>query len=127
VSSECIPGYDIGPWQSNPNTPVDQDFTFKITRTPVQNTGTPVNTPMGHIGVFRNGVSIFNAKDGMSYNNLGIWNRDAKVFEGISFDQCLGHPAPNGEYHLHVSPACLYDHMDDMQHSDLIGFAFDGF
>lgn len=127
VSATCIPGYDIGPWTQNPNLPSNQDFCFKLTRNPVQNTGTLVNTPLGHIGVWRNGVSIFNAKDGMSYNNLGIWNRDAKVFEGVSFDACLGHPAPNGEYHHHVSPNCLYDHLDEMQHSDLIGYAFDGF
>lgn len=127
VSATCIPGYDIGPWTQNPNLPANQNFCFKITRNPAQNTGTLVNTPLGHIGIWRNGVSIFNAKDGMSYNNQGIWNRDAKVFEGVSFDACLGHPAPNGEYHHHVSPNCLYDHLDEMQHSDLIGYAFDGF
>lgn len=127
VACTCIPGYDIGPWAGNPNTPANQNFIFKITRDPVQNTGTPVNTGLGHIGVWRNGVSIFNAKDAMSYNNQGIWNRDALVFEGASFDACLGHPAPNGEYHHHVNPTCLYDDMDDTQHSDLIGYAFDGF
>jgi hypothetical protein len=26
-----------------------------------------------------------------------------------------------------VSPNCLYDHLDDEQHSDLIGYAFDGY
>ena len=127
VSCTCVPGYDIGPWVGNPNTPANQDFTFRVTRTPQQNTGTLVNAGLGHIGVWRNGVSIFNAKDGMSYNNQGIWNRDALVFEGSSFDACLGHPAPNGEYHHHVSPNCLYDHTNDELHSDLIGFAFDGF
>lgn len=127
VSCTCVPGYDIGPWAGNPNTPANQDFTFRITRTPQQNAGTLVNAGLGHIGVWRNGVSIFNAKDGMSYNNQGIWNRDALVFEGSSFDACLGHPAPNGEYHHHVSPNCLYDHTDDEHHSDLIGFAFDGY
>lgn len=127
VSCTCVPGYDIGPWAGNPNTPANQDFTFRITRTPLENMGTLVNAGLGHIGVWRNGVSIFNAKDGMSYNNQGIWNRDALVFEGSSFDACLGHPAPNGEYHHHVSPNCLYDHTNDELHSDLIGFAFDGF
>ncbi|MCB9183192.1 MAG: YHYH protein [Flavobacteriales bacterium] len=127
VSCTCIPGYDIGPWSQNPNLPANQDFCFRITRNPAPNTGTAISTPLGHIGVWRNGVSIFNAKDGMSYNNQGIWNRDAKVFEGVSFDQCLGHPAPNGEYHHHVSPACLYDQLDEIAHSDLIGFAFDGY
>ena len=127
VSCTCVPGYDIGPWAGNPNTPANQDFTFRITRTPQQNTGTLVNAGLGHIGVWRNGVSIFNARDGMSYNNQGIWNRDALVFEGSSFDACLGHPAGNGEYHHHVSPNCLYNHLDNDVHSDLIGFAFDGF
>lgn len=127
VRCTCIPGYDIGPWAGNPNTPANQDFCFRITRGPVENTGTLVNTPLGHIGVWRNGVSIFNAKDGMSYNNQGIWNRDAYIFEGSSFDACLGHPAPNGEYHHHASPNCLYAHTDDEHHSDLIGFAFDGY
>lgn len=127
VACTCIPGYDIGPWTGNPNTPANQDFTFKITRNPVPNTGTLVNTPLGHIGVWRNGVSIFNARDGMSYNNQGVWNRDALVFEGSSFDACLGHPAPNGEYHHHVNPSCLYNAGDDTEHARLIGYAFDGF
>lgn len=127
VACTCIPGYDVGPWAGNPNTPANQDFVFKITRNPVGNTGTLLATGLGHIGVWRNGVSIFNAKDGMSYNNQGIWNRDALVWEGSSFDVCLGHPAPNGEYHHHVSPNCLYDHLDDETHSELIGYAFDGF
>lgn len=127
VSCTCIPGYDIGPWAGNPNIPANQDFTFRITRAPAANTGTPVATPLGHIGAWRNGVSIFNAKDGMSWNNQGIWNRNALVFEGSSFDECLGHPAPNGEYHHHVNPVCLYDATNGAQHSPLIGYAFDGF
>jgi hypothetical protein len=127
VTCSCIPGYDIGPWTPNPNLPANQNFCFRITRNPAANGGTAVNTPMGHIGVLRNGVSLFNPKDGFSYNNLGVWNRNALLFEGISFDACLGHPAPNGEYHHHVSPDCLYDYMNDEQHGDLIGYAFDGF
>lgn len=127
ITATCIPDYSIGPWTANPNTPVNQNFLFKITRNPVQNSGTLINTPMGHIGVWSNGVSVFNAKDGISYNNQGIWFRDAYVFEGISFDNCLGHPAPNGEYHNHVNPTCLYDDTDNSVHAPIIGYAFDGF
>lgn len=127
VSATCIPGYDIGPWTSNPNLPANQNFVYKITLNPQQNTGTLVNTPMGHIGVWTNGVSIFNAKDGFSYNSQGVWNRNAIVAEGISFDSCLGHPAPNGEYHHHLNPRCLYDDHDSSVHSPIIGYAFDGF
>lgn len=127
VSATCIPGYDIGPWAGNPNTPANQNFCFKITRNPVENTGTKTATPLGHIGVWTNGVSIFNAKDAFSYNNQGIWNQNAYFFEGSSFDDCLGHPAPNGEYHHHVNPSCLYNFLDDQNHSPIIGYAFDGF
>lgn len=127
VSCTCIPGYDIGPWVGNPNTPSNQNFVYKLTRTPQQNTGNPVNTPLGHIGVWTNGVSMFNAKDAMSYNNAGVWNQNAIVVEGASFDTCLGHPAPNGEYHHHLNPHCLYDDHDSTVHSPIIGYAFDGF
>lgn len=127
VSATCIPGYSIGPWAGNPNTPANQNFVYKITRNPQQNTGTPVNVGLGHIGVWSNGVSIFNAKDAMSYNNQGVWNQNAYYWEGASFDNCLGHPAPNGEYHHHVSPTCLYDDADSTHHSPIIGYSFDGF
>ncbi len=127
VSCTCIPGYDIGPWTGNPNTPANQNFVFKITRNPQENTGTKTATGLGHIGVWINGVSIFNAKDAFSYNNLGIWHQDAVLVEGPSFDECLGHPAPNGEYHTHLNPTCLYDDLDDQKHSPIIGYSFDGF
>lgn len=127
VSATCIPGYDIGPWAGNPNIPANQNFVFKITRHPDENTGTPVNTGLGHIGVWTNGVSVFNPKDAMSYNNQNVWHQNAIVVEGPSFDDCLGHPAPNGEYHHHLNPTCLYNDSITDVHSPIIGFAFDGF
>lgn len=126
VSCSCIPGYAIGPW-SNPNVASNQNFVFRITRNPQKNTGTPTAIGLGHIGVLTNGVSIFNVSDAQSYNNAGIWNRNAYYFEASSFDNCLGHPQQQGEYHHHVSPKCLYDHTDNTKHSPIIGFAFDGF
>ncbi len=127
VSATCIPWYDVGPWPGNPNVPSNQNFVFKITRFPQQNTSMPVKTPLGHIGVWTNGVSIFNARDGHSYNNQNIWNQNAIVVEGASFDSCLGHPDNNGEYHHHLNPQYLYDDADSFHHSPIIGFAFDGF
>lgn len=126
VSCSCIPGYAIGPW-SNPNVASNQNFVFKITRNPQQNTGTPTAIGLGHIGVLSNGVSIFNVSDAQSYNNAGIWNRNAYYFEAPSFDNCLGHAQQQGEYHHHVSPKCLYDASDNTKHSPIIGYAFDGF
>jgi len=59
VSCTGIPGYSIGPWTGNPNTPSNQNVVFKITRNPQQNTGTATTIGLGHIGVWTNGVSIF--------------------------------------------------------------------
>ena len=127
ISATCIPGYSIGPWVGNPNIPSNQNFVYKITRTPVPNTGTLTAVGLGHVGVWKNGVSIFNTQDAMSYNNMHVWNQNAYFFEGSGFDNCLGHPAPGGEYHHHVSPKCLYDITDSTHHSPIIGYAFDGY
>ena len=127
VSCTCIPGYSIGPWIGNPNTPSNQNFVFQIPRHPAQNTGNPTTIGLGHTGVWSNGVSIFNVSDAMSYNNQGIWNRNAYFWEGSGFDACLGHPQQQGEYHHHVSPNCLYNQADSTHHSPIIGYAFDGF
>ncbi len=62
----------------------------------------------------------------MSYNNAGIWNRNAYVFEKVSFDSCNGHPQQQGVYHIHIHPNCLYSYTESSQHSPIIGFLFDG-
>ena len=127
ISCTCIPGYSIGPWGGNPNTPANQNFVFKITRNPQQQTGTLTTIGLGHTGVWTNGVSVFNVSDAQSYMNQGIWNRNAYYWEGPGFDACLGHPQQQGEYHHHVSPTCLYNDADSLNHSPIIGYAFDGF
>lgn len=127
ISATCIPGYAIGPWTGNPNVASNQNFVYKFTRNPQQNTGTATAVGNGHIGVWTNGVSIFNVSDAQSYNNQGIWNRNAYFWEGSGFDNCLGHPQQQGEYHHHVSPKCLYDINANTVHSPIIGYAFDGY
>ena len=127
ISCTCIPGYDVGPFSGNPNVPLNQNFVFKITRSPEQNLDTPKVVGMGHIGIWTNGVSIFNALDGHSYDSDNVWFQNAFYFEGVSFDACLGHPQQNGEYHHHINPKCLYNAADSTHHSPIIGWAFDGF
>ena len=137
VSSSSIPSYDIGPWAQNPNTPSNQSIVSKFTLTPTENTGSPIYTAMGNIGIWTNGVGIYNAKDGYYWNNntssfdngpgMADWNRNALYFEGVSFDDCVGHPDGSGSYHHHVNPPCLYDDTDNTTHSPIIGYAFDGF
>lgn len=137
VSCSSIPSYSIGPWAGNPNVPSNQNFVCKFTRTPMQNTLTTVYTPLGNMGLWSNGVSIFNPKDGQYWNNVTSsftmgattngYNRNALVYEGASFDNCLGHPGPGGTYHNHVNPPCLYNATLTTVHSPIIGYAFDGF
>ena len=71
-------------------------------------------------------MTIYNALDTFSFNNQGIWNRNAYYWEGISFDSCNGHPDGMGEYHHHANPKCLYT-VSSTTHSPVIGFAFDGY
>jgi hypothetical protein len=126
VNGSGIPAYTIGPWPGNPNTPSNQNFVFKIPRTPVENTGAKLETPLGPIGVWVNGVAIFNALDAFSYGNRNIWHQDAVVVEAASFDGCLGHPAPGGVYHHHQNPRCLHG-PESAEHSQILGWAFDGY
>ena len=88
VSASCIPGYNIGPWASNPNTPTNQNFVCKFTTAPVQNTSTPIYTALGNMGLWSNGVAIFNPKDGQYWNGSAFtmgatttgFNRNALVY-----------------------------------------------
>ncbi|MCX6353147.1 MAG: YHYH protein [Bacteroidetes bacterium] len=127
VSVTCVPSYKIGPWTGNPNVAKNQNLVFKMKRYPTQNTGKPVMVPMGHTGIWSNGVTVFNSMDAMSYNNKNTWHQDAVVVEGKGFDSCLGHPQMDGEYHHHLNPRCLYNDKDSSKHSPIIGYAFDGF
>ena len=126
--ADWIPiGYD---WPNNPWFPESQNYVYKITLNPQEKLGTKTVTPYGHIGIWTNGVSIYNPKDAKSWQEEETWFQNAFYFEHLemeTFDPCLGHPNNMHEYHLHVNPTCLYDDTDSTQHAPLIGFAFDGF
>lgn len=121
VSCSGIPSYVIGPYlDGNPSQGGNNNNKYKIPLNPVQNTGTPVNTNAGTIGVFINGVSLFDYRDGVSYKSStganaggplggsgdGVWNRDAVVAEKAGFDCAKGHPAMTN-YHHHQNPSAF--------------------
>jgi hypothetical protein len=122
VSTNGIPAYITGPFlDGNPSLAQDQNAIFKFPLNPVQNTGAPTNTTGGNIGVFINGVALFDYRDGVSWNNntqaegggpimgppgQGIWNRDAVPAERVGFDCAKGHPAM-GNYHHHQNPSAF--------------------
>ena len=126
VNCSGIPDYTIGPWPMNPNTVGNRNFLFQIPRAPVANGGTLTAAPLGPIGVWVNGVVVYNALDARSYNNQNIWHQNAVVVEAGGFDACYGHPSPDSTYHHHQNPHCLYT-SNPAAHSRLLGFAFDGY
>ena len=126
--ADWIPiGYD---WPNNPWFAENQNFVFKITLNPTKKTNNQIATGYGHIGVWLNGVSIYNPKDAKSYLDSSTWFQNAFFFEHLdneTMDSCLGHPNQMHEYHLHVHPKCLWDETDSSHHAPLLGYAFDGF
>lgn len=121
VSTNGIPSYITGPFlDGNPSLATSQNAIFKISLKPTKNTGTPTNTTGGNIGIFLNGVALFDYRDGVSWSNAqqalkggplmgmgdNVWNRDAVVGERLGFDCAKGHPAM-GNYHHHQNPSAF--------------------
>lgn len=123
VSSNGIPAYITGPFQDgNPSLATSQNAIFKFPLAPTPNTGTLTATTGGNIGVFINGVALFDYRDGVSWKNStnslcggpiqpacsgdGVWNRDAVVAERAGFDCSKAHPAM-GNYHHHQNPSAF--------------------
>ncbi len=127
VSTKGIPGYVTGPFQDgNPSQAQSQNAIFKIPLNPAQNTGNPTATTGGNIGIFINGVALFDYRDGVAWNTSsnslcggpGLtpcpggpgatmpWNRDAIPAEKPGFDCSKGHPAM-GNYHHHQNPSAF--------------------
>ncbi|MFA6149927.1 MAG: YHYH protein [Chitinophagaceae bacterium] len=123
VKTKGIPAYITGPFlDGNPSLASNQNAIFKFPLNPTKNTGTPTPTTLGNIGVFINGVALFDYRDGVSWKNAtstlcggpikpacmgdGVWNRDAVVAEKSGFDCSKGHPAM-GNYHHHQNPSAF--------------------
>jgi hypothetical protein len=71
----------------------------------------------GAVGVLLTGVPLFSALDAPG--------RDAVAHE--TQDRCQGHPQMSGVYHYHNVTRCLADTRDASGHSQLVGYALDGF
>ncbi len=121
IKTNGIPAYITGPYlDGNPNQAGSQNAIFKLPLNPVENTGTPTTTTGGNIGLFINGVALFDYRDGASWQvssgtlkggpyggtGDGVWNRDAIVGERLGFDCAKGHPAGTN-YHHHQNPSAF--------------------
>ncbi|MEY5001371.1 MAG: hypothetical protein RLZZ211_1407 [Bacteroidota bacterium] len=127
VSTTGIPAYITGPFlDGNPSLATNQNAIFKLSLNPTANTGTLTSTTGGNIGIFVNGVALFDYRDGVAWNsqtnalcggpgnppcpggpNANMpWNRDAVPAEKAGFDCSKGHPAM-GNYHHHQNPSAF--------------------
>ena len=127
VSATGIPAYITGPFQDgNPSLATAQNKIFKFPLNPTQNTGTATATTGGNIGVFKNGVALFDYRDGVAWSSTTnalcggpgnspcaggpgttqAWNRDAIPAERAGFDCAKAHPAM-GNYHHHQNPSAF--------------------
>ncbi len=103
-------------FKKNPNSIVEQSFTFKIPINPAV-ASNHAATPLGPIGIALNGVPLYNQYAGP--------NNQALTGEIASFDQYYGHPQQSGQYHYHVEP--IYLTTVKSTKSGLMGFLLDGF
>ena len=151
----------MGPWYLNeaktrnfPNFPSNTATTYRIPRNPTAFNGT-VTTGFGAIGYFVDGIALFDATDTFSYINGsasdgspqgggrgdGIWNRDAYVNEGVTFDSANAHQAGN-LHHYHANAPAIRHLLNDSvdynaetnrytenfngRHSPILGWVSDG-
>jgi hypothetical protein len=126
VRSTGIPTYAIGPWPGQPNVPSVQNYLFRLSRKPSENTGNKISTGLFAVGYLTNGVPIYNMMNARSYNNQNIWHENAVYFEAPGLDKCGGHPQQQNAYHHHLNPSCFFEDKAS-EHSPLLGFAIDGF
>lgn len=127
VTATGVPSYATGPFSDgNPSTAQNQNAIFQFPLNPTSNSGNPISTNGGNIGVFINGVAVFDYRDGVAWNpNTNSlcggpgnppcpggpmasmdWNRDAIPAEMDGFDCSKGHPAM-GNYHHHQNPSAF--------------------
>ena len=108
---------DAFQYDRNPNSIAVQSVVLDLPAVP-DIAATPTCLPMGIIGFALTGVAIFNALDGLG--------RDAPAHE--IQDACGGHPERFGQYHYHDLSVCIEDFGAMAgRHSELLGFALDGF
>lgn len=123
VNTAGIPAYAVGPYlDGNPNQAGNQNAIFRFPLNPTQNTGTPTATTGGNIGVFINGVAMYDFRDGVAWNSTTnalcggpgnptctgtpAWYRDAVLYERPGFDCSKGHPGGTN-YHHHQNPSAF--------------------
>lgn len=106
---------DAYEFDRNPNQILEQTIQFTL---PLNPTLAAMPTCAGGIvGIMITGVPLFNGFDAEG--------RDAVAHE--IQDSCHGHPQREGQYHYHDLSGCIEERTAGDTHSELVGYAFDGF
>ena len=135
LKTTCLGSHVMGPFYTTTShtmlsmlLPKNQALIYRLPRNPATNS-TRSLTGLGPIGLFVDGVVMFDGRDALSVatytsptivteaqNGQGIWSRDAYVNESPTFDPAFAHQPPSGEYHYHANPIALRfllgDHVD---------------
>jgi hypothetical protein len=165
VRATGLGGHIMGPWYGNVqrtnlfvNYPANQAVLYRIPRDPGMPPSNKTRTGLGRIGLFVDGVSMYDSRDAFSYDTSAgvdqtprqvqgvdgddVWNRDAYINEGVTFDRSNAHQA-GSYYHYHANPPGLrhvlgdsvdYDEESNTytksfngQHSPILGWVRDGY
>ena len=129
VRATGLGAHIMGPWYLNaaktnpfPNYPSNRAVIYRIPRDPGAVPVTKSPTGLGRIGLFVDGVSMFDSRDAFSYdtsagqddspvagggvNGDDVWNRDAYINESVTFDAANAHQA-GAHHHYHANPPGL--------------------
>ena len=117
----------LGPLQLNPlPSEGPREFSFQIPLHPQAAAGLHGRVPVDIVGVFLNGLPIYNHFEALSWNGANLWHYDTIAFNDDGAVAASGHPRAEL---THAAPAGLLEQLvqDGSRHSPLIGFALDGF
>jgi hypothetical protein len=109
------PSEPVYQYDRNPNRIAEHAVRVELPASPTL-AAQPSCAP-GAVGIMLNGVPLFSALDAPG--------RDAPAHEAQ--DACQGHPQVTGVYHYHNLTHCIDDKRAPDGHSDLVGYALDGF
>ena len=146
IRANGIANHQVGqfPNAHNPNTISAQNHSFTVTSSPaVASTITPVfnetfqQTGQGRIGyqfgIIKSGVTLDPvAAEFWENPNTGeknyTWAKEAlSINNNLGVDCNNAHVQPNGNYHYHGTPQNAVANADANNHSELLGYAADGF
>lgn len=128
IKSNGIP-YTHGdfPNSNNPNSISEQNYNFRMPLYPMVSRITALQG-FTNFGVAMDGIPFDPGTAEIWQNNDRNWRYEAlsgKINLGI--DQNNAHVQPNGAYHYHGLPTELLGAQSSSKHSELIGYAADGF